>query len=118
MEDSMRYLIIVKATAETDGGVTPTDALIAQMACFREERSKPGAPVDASGLKSSSEGWRVRYHGDRREVIDGPFTDGKELLGGYTLIQARSREEALIWTRRFLNLSGDGLPAEIEVRPL
>jgi hypothetical protein len=114
----MRFLIIVKATAESEAGVMPREELIAQMAAFHEELAKAGDLLDASGLKPSSQGWRIRYDGGRREVIDGPFTESKELIAGYTLIQARSREEALEWTRRFPNPRGEGQPAEIEVRPL
>jgi hypothetical protein len=88
------------------------------MAVFHEELAKAGALLDASGLKPTAQGWRVRYDGDGRQVVDGPFTEAKELIAGYTLIQARSREEATEWSRRYPNPRGEGLPAEIEVRPL
>lgn len=115
----MRFLIIVKATAESEAGIMPDDAtLMTQMATFHEELAKAGALLDASGLKPSSQGWRIRYDGDKRQVIDGPFAEAKELIAGYTLIQARSREEALEWTKRFPNPRGESLAAEIEVRPL
>ena len=80
--------------------------------------TQAGALLDGSGLKPSTQGWRLRYEGSRRTVIDGPFTESKELIAGYTLFQARDREEALAWTRRFPNPRGDAFPAEIEVRPL
>jgi hypothetical protein len=87
---------------------------------YHEELAKAGALLDGSGLQPSSKGWRVRYDAgsDKRTVVDGPFTESKELVAGYTLIQVRSREEALEWTRRFPNPVGFGKPAEIEVRQL
>jgi len=116
----MRYMIIVKATRESEAETTPApdEALLAAMAAFHEELARAGALLDASGLKPSSAGWRVRYEADKRTVIDGPFAETKELIAGYTLIQARTREEALEWSRRFPNPNGAGVPAEIEVRPL
>ncbi|MGE5387034.1 MAG: YciI family protein [Betaproteobacteria bacterium] len=114
----MRFMIIVKASPESEAGAMPAEALMAQMAAFHEELAAAGALLDASGLKPSQEGWRIRYDGGKRTVVDGPFTESKELIGGYTLIQARTREEALEWTRRFPNPRGEGLAAEIEVRPL
>ena len=114
----MRFLIIVKATTESETGVMPEETLIAQMADFHEELAKAGALLDASGLQPSASGWRIRYDGTTRSVVEGPFDKFETLVSGYTLIQARTREEALEWTKRFPNPRGDGLPAEIEVRPL
>ncbi len=116
----MRYMIIVKATRDSEEATTPAadETLLAAMAAFHEELARTGALLDASGLKPSSAGWRVRYEGDKRTVVDGPFAETKELIAGYTLMQARSREEALEWSRRFPNPNGEGTPAEIEVRPL
>jgi len=114
----MRFLIIIKATAESEAGVMPDPALLNDMAVFHEELAKAGALLDASGLKPSAEGWRMRYDGERRKVVDGPFVEAKELIAGYTLIEARSREEALEWSRRYPNPRGGDLPCEIEVRPL
>ncbi len=116
----MRFLIIVKTTPESEAETSPapSEALLAAMAAFHEELAKAGALLDASGLKPSSAGWRIRYEGERRRVIDGPFAETKELVAGYTLIEVRSREEALEWSRRYPNPRGEGLPAEIEVRPL
>lgn len=74
--------------------------------------------LDASSLQASSKGWRIKYSGGKRTVIDGPFTETKELVAGYTLIQAKSREEALEWTRRFPNPAIGGKDGEIEVRQL
>lgn len=116
----MRFMIIVKATADSEAGRFPPDSdkLFAAMATFHEELAKAGALLDASGLHPSSKGWRIRYDGDKRTVVDGPFAESKELIAGYTLIQVRSRDEALEWTRRFPNPVGEGRPAEIEVRQL
>jgi hypothetical protein len=114
----MRFMIIVKATRDSEAGVMPEEKLIATMASYHEELAKAGALLDASGLEPSAKGWRIRYAGDRRSVIDGPFAESKELIAGYTLIEAKSREEALEWTRRFPNPAIDGKEGEIEVRPL
>ena len=114
----MRFMIIVKATRESEAGVMPEEALIGQMATFHEELAKAGALLDASGLQPSREGWRVRYSGGKRSVTDGPFAETKELIAGYTIIQVKSREEALAWTKRFPNPAGEGKDAEIEVRQL
>ena len=117
----MRYMIIVKATSESEAETTPVSAdagLLAEMAEYHEQLTRAGALLDGSGLKPSSQGWRIRYEGDTRSVIDGPFAETKELIAGYTLIQVKSREEAMEWARRFPNPVGRGKPAEIEVRPL
>ncbi|HYJ97920.1 MAG TPA: YciI family protein [Burkholderiaceae bacterium] len=114
----MRFMILVKATRETERGVMPGEALIASMADFHEQLAKAGVLLDASGLQPSAKGWRVRYDGDRRSVLDGPFVESKELVAGYTLMQTRSRDEALEWARRFPNPAVDGGVAEIEVRQL
>ena len=114
----MRFMIIVKATRASEAGVMPEEALIGQMATYHEELAKAGVLLDASGLQSSAKGWRVRYSGGKRTVSDGPFAETKELIAGYTIIQVRSREEALAWTKRFPNPAGEGKDAEIEVRQL
>ena len=115
----MRFMIIVKATKDSEAGVMPDDdKLFAEMATFHEELAKAGALLDASGLQPSSKGWRIKYSGSKRTLIDGPFAETKELIAGYTLIQAKSREEALAWTKRFPNPAVDGKEAEIEVRQL
>src|SRR4051794_34824054 len=114
----MRFMVIVKATKDSEAGVMPSEDMIAAMATFHEELQKAGVLLDASGLQPSSKGWRVRYSGDKRTVIDGPFTETKELIAGYTMIKVASRQEALEWTKRFPNPVGEGKPAEIEVRQL
>ncbi len=116
----MRFMIIVKATKDDEAGVMPDpeDPLFAEMAAYHEELHKAGVLLDGSGLQPSSKGWRIQYSGEKRTIIDGPFTEAKELVAGYTIIQVKSREEALEWTRRFPNPSGAGKEAEIEVRQL
>lgn len=114
----MRFMIIVKATRDSEAGVMPEEKLMAAMATYHEELAKAGALLDGSGLQPSAKGWRVRYAGDTRSEIDGPFAEARELVAGYTLIQVKSREEAMEWTRRFPNPAGDGKPGEIEVRQL
>jgi hypothetical protein len=120
--EHMRFMIIVKATPDTEAGKFPPPAemekLMGSMAAYHEELAKAGVLLDGSGLQPSSKGWRIRYNGAQRKVIDGPFAESKELIAGYTLIQVRSREEALEWTRRFPNPVGEGMDAEIEVRQL
>jgi hypothetical protein len=114
----MRFMIIVKATKDSEAGRMPEEQMIASMAAYHEELVKAGVLLDASGLHPSSKGWRVRYSGAKRTVSDGPFTESKELIAGYTLIQVKSCAEALEWTRRFPNPIGEGQDAEIEVRQL
>lgn len=114
----MKLMILVKATAETEAGVLPDEAMIEKMLVYHEELAKAGVLLDASGLRPTSAGWRIEYRGEERTVVDGPFAESKELVAGYTMLQVRSREEALEWTRRFPNPSLDGGEAVIEVRPL
>ena len=114
----MRFMIIVKATPESEAGVMPEDALIAEMGRYHEELAKAGMLVDASGLQPSSKGWRIRYAGGKRTFVDGPFAETKELVAGYTIVKARSREDAIEWTKRFPNPAHYGKEGEIEVRQL
>lgn len=114
----MRFMILVKATKDSEAGVMPTEELFKVMADYHEELAKAGVLLDANGLQASSKGWRVKYSGEKRSVIDGPFTEAKELVAGYTIIQTKTREEAVEWTKRFPNPSLDGKEAEIEVRQM
>ena len=114
----MRFMILVKASEASEAGVRPGEELIAQMTGFHEELARAGVLLDASGLQPSAQGWRVRYSGGRRTLLDGPFAEANGLVAGYTLIQARSREEALAWVRRFPDPGPAGRDAEIEVRQL
>ncbi|MBE0614208.1 MAG: YciI family protein [Burkholderiales bacterium] len=112
----MKFMIIVKATRDSEAGVMPDEALLSTMQKYHEELLKSGVLVDASGLKPSSQGWRVKYSGDQRTVVDGPFAETKEMIAGYTIINVKSREEALELTSRFPNPADDGKAGEIEVR--
>ena len=115
----MRFMILVKADASTEAGVMPeSDNLMADMATYHEALAKAGVLLDAAGLQPSAKGWRLHYDGAQRTLIDGPFTEAKELVAGYTLIQVRSRDEAMEWARRFPQPSIDGGQAVIEVRQL
>ena len=114
----MRYMIIVKATKDSEAGVLPPEHLLAQMAAFHGELAKAGVLVDGSGLQATSKGWRVRYRGANRTVIDGPFAETKELIAGYTIINVKSRAEAIEWTKKFPNPTLDGSDCEIEVRQM
>src|SRR5215475_5146003 len=114
--ETMRFMIIVKATQESEAGVMPPKGLFAAMATYHEELAKAGILLDASGLQPSSKGWRVKYSGSKRTIIDGPFSEAKELIAGYTMIQVKTREEAVEWSRRFPNPAGEGIDTEIEVR--
>ena len=115
----MRFMIMVKASPESEAGVLPTDqALWDRMSRYHEELARAGALLDSSGLQATSKGWRIRYEGGRSTVTDGPFTEAKELIAGYTIIQVSSREEALEWTRRFPNPAQWDGEGEIEVRQL
>lgn len=114
----MKFMILVKATKDSEAGKMPPESLLAEMGGFHEEMAKAGILVDGNGLKRSAEGWRVKYSkGGKRSFVDGPFTETKELVAGYTIIDVKSREEALAWTKRFPNPSLDGGECEIEVRP-
>jgi len=114
----MKFMILVKATKDSEAGVLPTNDLMVEMVGFHEEMAKAGVLVDGAGLKRSAEGWRIKYDkGGKRSFVDGPFTETKELVAGYTIIDVKSKEEAVAWTKRFPNPSLDGGLAEIEVRP-
>jgi hypothetical protein len=115
----MRFMIIVRADADSAAGVMPTAARLAEMRAFHDELARAGVLLDRAGLRAGALGWRVAIDpsGERR-VVDGPFAETKELIAGYTLIQVRSRDEAVEWSRRFPNPRPHGGACEIEVRQL
>jgi hypothetical protein len=113
----MRFMIMVKANPDSEAGVRPDEEIFAEMADYHEQLAKAGVLLDASGLQPTSKGFRVTYSGGRRTVIDGPFIESKELIAGYTLIQVKSREEAVEWAKRFPAPFG-AQDAEIEIRQL
>ena len=114
----MRFMIIVKGNEQSEAGTPPDEALFAAMAQYHAQLVKAGVLLDASGLQPSARGWRIHYSGGQRQVVDGPFAETKELIAGYTVIQVRSRDEALEWTRRFPAPFGDATDCGIEVRQL
>ena len=114
----MRFMIIVKASAASEAGVLPTEAKLAEMAKYHEELATAGVLIDGSGLRETRLGWRVHYDGDKRTVVDGPFTETKELIAGFTIIRTDTREQALEWSRRFPNPNLDDSPCAIEVRQM
>ena len=110
----MKFMVIVHATPESEAGAPPSAELIEQMGHYNEQLAKAGVLLDAAGLYASSHGARVRFDGDRRSVIDGPFTDSKELIAGYWLFQTASLQEAIEWVKRCPN--PDCGPSQIEIR--
>jgi len=114
----MRFMIIVKATRDSEAGKQAPESAFAEMAAYHEALVRAGVLLDGAGLQPSSKGWRIRYAGDKRTIVDGPFAETKELIAGYTLIQTKTREEALEWARRFPNPTIDHAECEIEVRQL
>ena len=114
----MRFMIIVRATKDTEAGVPPEEKLVAAMATYHEELVKAGVLLDANGLHASSKGFRVRWRAGKQTLVDGPFAETKELIAGYTVIQVKSRAEALEWAKRFPAPFGADKDGEIEVRQL
>jgi len=113
----MRFMMIVKATKDSESGVLPGEKILAAMAKYNEELQKAGLLLDLSGLQPSSKGARVTFKGGKRSITDGPFTEAKELIAGYWVIQAKSLEEAVEWAKR-APMDADGGDAEIEIRQL
>jgi hypothetical protein len=112
----MRYMIIVKANSDTEAGVMPSQELLEAMTKYNEELVRAGIMLAGEGLHASARGARVRFSGARRTVIDGPFTESKELIAGFWLWQVRSLEEAIEWVKRCPNPTGQ--EGEIEIRPV
>ncbi len=111
----MRFMVMVKATPTSEAGVLPDEKLLAEMGKYNEELVKAGVMLAGEGLQPSSKGARVKFSGDKRTVIDGPFTETKELIAGFWLIQAKSKEEAIEWVKRSPNPM-PGEESEIEIR--
>jgi hypothetical protein len=110
----MRFMVLVKATKESEAGVLPDEKLLTQMGKYNEELVKAGVMLAGEGLHPSSKGARVRFSGTKRTVIDGPFTETKELVAGFWLWQVKSKEEAIEWLKRCPNpMPGE---SEIELR--
>jgi hypothetical protein len=112
----MRFMVMVKATKDSEAGKMPTEELLAAMAKFNEDMVKAGVMLDGNGLQPSSKGARVRFSGDKRTVIDGPFAETKELVAGYWILQCKSLAEAIEWIKRCPNPHYED--GEIEIRQL
>ena len=110
----MRFMVMVKATKDSEAGVMPSEEMLAAMGKFNEEMVKAGVMLDGNGLQASSKGARVRFEGNKRTVIDGPFAETKELVAGYWIIQVKSKEEAIEWIKRCPNPHDED--GEIEIR--
>jgi hypothetical protein len=111
----MRFMVIVKADKDSEAGVLPDVKLLSEMTKYNEELARAGVLLAAEGLQPSSQGARVRFSGDRRIVIDGPFSETKELIAGFWLIQVKSKEEAIEWVKRAPN-PFPGTESEVEIR--
>ena len=111
----MKFIVIVKASEASEAGVMPSEKLLADMGKFNEELVKAGIMLAGEGLHPSSKGARIRFNGDQRTVIDGPFTETKELVAGFWMIEVGSKEEAIEWFKRCPN-PHEGVESEIEIR--
>ena len=112
----MRFMVMVKATRDSEAGVMPSEKLLADMGKFNEELVKAGIMLAGEGLQASSKGARVRFSGSKRTVVDGPFPETKELVAGFWIWKVKSKEEAIEWVKRCPNpMPGD---SEIEIRQI
>jgi hypothetical protein len=110
----MRFMVMVKATGDSEAGVLPTEAEIREMMQFNEELVKAGVMLAGDGLQPSSRGARIQFNGPKRTVVDGPFTEAKELIAGYWIWQCKSLDEAVEWAKRCPNPTGQA--GELEIR--
>ena len=110
----MRFMVIIKATKDSEAGVMPSAELLSEMGKYNEELVKAGVLLAGEGLHPSSNGVRVRFSGEKRTVIDGPFSETKELVAGFWLIQTKSKEEAIEWVKRIPNPHNED--TEVELR--
>ena len=113
----MRFMLMRKADAETEAGILPSEELLAAMQKYNEELAKAGVLLQGEGLQASANGARVTFAGGTPTVTDGPFTETKELIAGFTMIDVASLDEAIAWVKRWPRIDGDG-NVEIEIRPL
>jgi hypothetical protein len=111
----MRFMVIVKATKNSESGALPDEKMLGAMGKYNEELAKAGVLLDLSGLKASAQGARVRFSGTKRTVIDGPFPETKELIAGYWILQTKSLEECIEWVKRCPNPHEE--ESDIEIRP-
>ena len=113
----MRFIVMGMAKKESEGGPPPTPEAFAAMQKYNEELAKAGILLAAEGLTATSQGARVKFSGDERIVIDGPFAEAKEVVAGFTILQVKSKEEAIEWVKRAPNVSPNG-EGEVEIRKL
>jgi hypothetical protein len=112
----MRFMVIVKASKDSEAGKLPSEEMLSAMAKFNEEMVKAGVMLDGNGLQPSAKGARIQFSGDKRTVIDGPFAETKELVAGYWILQVKSKAEVIEWMKRCPNPhEGD---SEIEIRQI
>lgn len=111
----MRFMVMVRATRDSENGVMPDEKLLADMGRYNEELARAGVMLAGEGLHPSAKGARVRFSGSKRSVIDGPFSETKELIAGFWMIQTRSLEEAIEWVKRAPN-PFPGQDSEVEIR--
>ena len=112
----MRFMMIVKASKDSEAGVMPSEEMLAGMMKYNEELVKAGVMVEGTGLQPSSKGARVYYSGDKVTVVDGPFAETKELIAGFWVIQVKSKQEAIEWAKRAPNPHGKDAETYIELR--
>jgi hypothetical protein len=110
----MRFMVIVKGDADTEAGAMPDEAMLTAMGKYNEELAKAGVMLAGEGLHPSSKGARVKFSGDKRTVIDGPFTEAKELVAGFWILEVKSKDEVIEWVKRCPNPTGG--ESEIEIR--
>ena len=118
---TIRFMGLLKADKDTEAGVLPEEKFLTAMGAFFEEGTKSGVILSGEGLQPSSQGFRVRYSGSKRTVIDGPFAETKELIAGYAIIQVKSRDEVIEWTKRFVQVDAPGrygAQSECEIRQI
>jgi len=111
----MKFMMIVKASKESEAGIMPGEDLLCAMGKYNEELMKAGVLLDLAGLQPSSKGARIQFSGSKRSIIDGPFAETKELIAGYWIIQVKSRDEAMEWAKR-APAPHEGQECEIEIR--
>ena len=112
----MRFMVLVKASKQSEAGIMPSEKLLADMGKFNEEMVKAGVMLAGEGLQPSSKGVRIRFEGNKRTVIDGPFAETKELIAGFWIIQVKSKQEAIEWMKRCPCPMPDSEASEIEIR--
>src|SRR2546430_2633885 len=115
-DTTMRFMVMVKATKDSEKGVMPEEKLLTEMGKYNDELVKAGVLLAAEGLQASSKGARVRFSGEKRTVIDGPFAETKELIAGFWIWRCKSMQEAIEWVKRCPCPMGPGEEAEIEIR--